>query len=102
MDLPTSVKDWQLYNIKGAGRAAATMTRVLKKSLLTIERMVSNGSTIVEAATKVSLDFYTTQSKLSKFGAYDTEPEWVKVNALVKFCVNRYDVDAYDIRSQLS
>ena len=102
LHIPYNENDLQLYNMKGSKKAAETLTRVLKRSLTLIEKLVSKGKGIKEAAYEANDKLRITRYKLAQYGASDTEPRCVGAECISVFCGLRYDIDSNDVYDEIN
>lgn len=78
-----SAEDWDLYTSSmKCGAAARAMTKQLNMYLGQAKKDIRKGENSEVVATSVRNNMYAFMSQYSKFGARDTEPEWVLVDAI--------------------
>jgi len=77
IEIPTSRRSWELYDMPGAGTAARELTSALRKAI----KEVSKGATADKALYDV---WYPVARKNARFGATDSEPRWHAEEVLQK------------------
>lgn len=77
VSIPDTAREWQLYDLPGAGRAA--------KSLAAAVRKVFKDKTASDDLYRaVKTHVFPVMAKYGNFGAFDTEPRWVLQDTLAK------------------
>jgi hypothetical protein len=87
IQIPASVRDWELYSGKGAANAARSMTAALKRSFRAFPPLLRDYS-IAEAlgrAARIEGGIDKAMDKYADLGAADTEPRNHAHQALIDF-----------------
>lgn len=77
VNVPDTARDWELYNLPGAGRAAKSLAAAVRK----VFRDKTASDNLYQS---VKTHVFPVMSKYADLGAYDTEPMWVLRSTLAK------------------